>query len=288
MRIYLDNNHIQELVKNQDLILAKKLKSHQIELLFSFINLLEITQGELKEKVLDVADFLEKCKLLYLKKPKLLFERELFIFLNKDSIDPGFITQNFNDCMDHSLTLGLPKLIDLIGYIKSNNISELIRLSTRDEIFNRKELFSRKFLEQWGKSNEGNLKKLGKQRYWQELEKLRITKLYETIYKYDLDYKRDYSQIDDSSPSDFLSFSMCFFTQHIRHEQKGKKWTQNDFFDIQQCMAIPFVAYFVTDQGNACASNQVKARLKKDIPCLSKTEIIDSLEMLELFLIESS
>ncbi|USQ15279.1 hypothetical protein J2N86_15060 (plasmid) [Legionella lytica] len=288
MRIYLDNNHIQELVKNQDLILAKKLKSHQIELLFSFINLLEITQGELKEKVLDVADFLEKCKLLYLKKPKLLFERELFIFLNKDSIDPGFITQNFNDCMEHSLTLGLPKLIDLIGYIKSNNISELIRLSTRDEIFNRKELFSRKFLEQWGKSNEGISRNWGSKgigRNWKNYVSQNYMKQYINMISI---INGIIHQIDDSSPSDFLSFSMCFFTQHIRHEQKGKKWTQNDFFDIQQCMAIPFVDYFVTDQGNPCASNQVKARLKKDIPCLSKTEIIDSLEMLELFLIESS
>lgn len=288
MRIYLDNNHIQELVKNQDLILAKKLKSHQIELLFSFINLLEITQGELKEKVLDVADFLEKCKLLYLKKPKLLFERELFIFLNKDSIDPGFITQNFNDCMEHSLTLGLPKLIDLIGYIKSNNISELIRLSTRDEIFNRKELFSRKFLEQWGKSNEGISRNCGSKgigRNWKNYVSQNYMKQYINMISI---INGIIHQIDDSSPSDFLSFSMCFFTQHIRHEQKGKKWTQNDFFDIQQCMAIPFVDYFVTDQGNPCASNQVKARLKKDIPCLSKTEIIDSLEMLELFLIESS
>lgn len=277
MIIYLDNCHLQKVVQNPNLILAEKLQSKELTLLFSACNYIELTQRTDKKAIQMAASFLKNCEIKYLRTTDQLLKRDLSILLSRKT-NLNWFSYNYSDCIFLGLNANeLESDLGLFRFFKSNHIDKIIELSLEDRAsFESLNNFNINKLEQWVDDNKKYCKEY-KRNYFNYVEKLRIHKLVENLACINC-LNSATKIIEKSQIQDFLSFSFMFYRQHIRHYDTTKKWSENDLFDITQCAAIPYCDIFATDSDNANEANKTKKLFNQKNNNLITCLIVNSIE----------
>lgn len=280
--LYLDNCALQALVKNSNNETTKNLLNKDIILLYSFENLLELTQRSDSDSVRNIAIFLKECEIKYLRNRGQLLKRDLSILLHGIS-NIDWYSDNIYHSMDADYLPGLDLEREFYWYnfYKNNSIDKIIeRVHSERDVFEGK-LYDPLKVKEWGNQNKKH-KKHKKHDYLKTLESLRKDELFKALKQNHINFINYNQKIEESKISDFLSFSFVFYRKQMEHYNATKKMVENDICDITQCAAIPYCDYFVTDRGNASEANKVKTLFCEKHKQVIKCNIIQKLEDIQI------
>lgn len=281
MKLYLDTCRIQDLYTNNgdaEIFIKKLLTDKKITLVYSWINLSELTDRDDKDKILQIAEFISTINPIYLKNSFALWKNEFLCSLNKTSFNP--FSENLADVF-----LGFKSVEAYINTPKCtfyNLISEMMKYS----IVNNRIKRLNQIVKEWGENNAKISKTMSKDKFWKSAQRKFTEKAYHNLAELISDPKifstlphqksKKSIKIPKIEPSMVWSYSVPFFVLYMKHRDSNRNWNnRSHLWDIEHCTAAPFVDFFVTDTANSADLNSVLKYLKFD-----RTKVYPSLDTL--------